>query len=130
MTTIEKETQEIANFRKWEQAFRIFSGIYTESHPDRVNELDQYIETISSAADTYIWDNVHTYDQIFRQLIRAFPYRSWAVLYVHGWNLTLRDPIPKGANNDNFKSNNKAKSKGKKEVCWRFNKSRCNYGTS
>ena len=127
--TIEKETLEINSFRRWEQAFRVFSGIYTIAHPDRVNQLYQYAETISSASETYIWENVYTYNQTLRQLITAYPYCSWAVLYNHGWNLLLRDKNPRKSNGNN--NNGKEKNgKGKNKVCLKFNRSRCTYGTS
>ena len=54
------------SFRKWEKAFRIYSGIYTRTHPERANELLQYVNTIETAAETFAWDNVYAYGEVFR----------------------------------------------------------------
>ena len=37
----------ISNFSKWEQAFRVYSNIYTWAHPDRAAEL-MYITILFS----------------------------------------------------------------------------------
>ena len=52
----------INNFHKWEQAFRVFLNIYTREHPDRASELIQYNHIICSAASTFTWENVYSYD--------------------------------------------------------------------
>ena len=74
----------INTFREWEEAFRVYSGIYTQEHPDQANEIFQYIDTISSGAADFTWDNVHTYDKMFRHLMEDFPERTWCVMYHHG----------------------------------------------
>ena len=63
----EKDQPIINCFKRWEQAFRILSGIYTQMHPDRANQLYHYVDTISTAADSFVWENVYNYDQTFRQ---------------------------------------------------------------
>ena len=73
-----------------EQAFRVLSGIYSQAFPTRANELLQYVETISSAAETVPWESVYQFDQTFRQLMTAYPKRSWSVLYLQGWGIMLR----------------------------------------
>ena len=116
--TIEKETQEINNYKTWQKAFWVFSGRYTQTNPGRVNQLYQYVGTIASAAETYVWDNVYAYDQIFRQLMTEHPSRSWDVLYTHGWNLLLRDVVPKSSSNLANANNRKNKDKnGKGRRC-------------
>ena len=52
----------ISSFSKWEQAFRVYSNICTRAHPDRAAELIQYNHIIFTAAATYTWDNVYTYE--------------------------------------------------------------------
>ena len=52
----------INSFSKWEQAFRVFSNIYTKAHPHRSSELIQYNHIIHTISQTYSWDNVYLYD--------------------------------------------------------------------
>ena len=49
---------------------------------------------------------------------------------VHGWNTLLCDHLPKNSSaSGNGNGKNKIKNKAK-EVCWKFNKGRCTYGTA
>ena len=62
----------INNFRTWERAFRAYVEIYTRAHPDRADELDellQYINSIETAAETFAWNNVFAYDEVFHKLM-------------------------------------------------------------
>ena len=93
--TSDREIPMINSFKRLEQAFRIFSGIYTKTRPDRVQQLYQYVDAISTAAENFVWDNVYTYDQLFHQLITEYPHRSWGIIYTHGWNMILNDHLPK-----------------------------------
>ena len=54
---------EISSFAKWEQAFRVYSNIYTAAHPDRATELIQYNHLINTAALTFAWENIYMYDR-------------------------------------------------------------------
>ena len=92
-----KDTQ-ITGLRKWEQAFRVYAAIYTESNPERSGEIWQYMHGINVAASSYHWDNVASYDLTFRQLMAFKPHRSWVKTYNQGWNLAMRDPIAKNNN--------------------------------
>ena len=65
------ETVTINSFSKWEQAFRIFSNIYTKEHPNRASELIQYNHVIHTIASTYTWENVYAYDRQFRMHLRT-----------------------------------------------------------
>ena len=76
----DREVQSIHNFSKWEQAFRIYSDIYLRSHPARSTELIQYNHIIHTAALTYIWDNVYTYDKEFRLHLSRHPERCWGII--------------------------------------------------
>ena len=56
------ETVTINCFNSWEQAFRIYSNIYTKAHRHRCSELIQYNHIIYTISFTHIWENVYTYD--------------------------------------------------------------------
>ena len=44
----------ISNFSRWEQAFRVFSNIYTRAHPYKSSELIQYNHIIHSISSQYV----------------------------------------------------------------------------
>ena len=44
----------INSFNCWEQAFRVFSNVYTREHPHKAAELIQYNHIIHSASLTYV----------------------------------------------------------------------------
>ena len=69
-----REVSAINSFTKWEQAFRIFSNIYTREHPNRAPELIQYNHVIHTIASTYVWDNVYAYDKEFRMHLSKHPF--------------------------------------------------------
>ena len=54
----------ISSLHKWEQAFRIFSHIYSTADPSRATELTQYSFIIHDAAQSFPWENVYGYDVI------------------------------------------------------------------
>ena len=102
---------------------------------------------LNTAAASYCWDNVASYDYTFRHLMEFNPKRSWASTYNQMWNLSMKDPIPKssshsrfGAQNsttqqqfyktNNINNGNGTQNKRKKQVCcWNFNKGvPCKYG--
>ena len=126
----------ITGFRRWEQAFRIYSTIYCGANPSRSKEMWQYISVISIAASAYIWDNVYDYDVTFRHLMVFNPSRSWAVTYNQMWNLCMREPVaPRTQNFGKFQSaaptkqNTGHKKRGKPNYCWNFNSGiKCSYG--
>ena len=49
----------IISFGRWEQAFRVFSNVYLGNFPEKAMQLIQYNHIISTAALTYVWDNVY-----------------------------------------------------------------------
>ena len=142
LAPIERDTK-ITGIRKWEQAFRVYTAIYSKANPHWVSEIWQYVYVINNAASTFIWDNVAEYDFTFRQLMSSNPTRSWAKMYTQIWNLTLKDHINKfqgfGNSNQSQKSgqgqsgystpsygggsNNHASTshKRKSDYCWKFN---------
>ena len=131
--TVDRETK-IDNVKKWEQAFRVYTTIYCEANPSRAGEILQYIDIIHRAAAIFNWDNVAKYDYVFRQLMAAKPYRSWAKVYTQMWNITLNEPIKKfnengssASGNSNHNNNHKG-GKKRDSYCWKYNKSTCTYG--
>ena len=125
----EKELPIISSVKTWEQAFRVLSCIYTQSRPQRANQLYQYVGTICEAATTFIWNNVYNYDQLFRQLITAFPDRSWAVIYNHGYIMCLKEHLPTNRTMvSSIIKSNKGGTLKDKELCWIFNKGKCTCG--
>ena len=63
----------ISNFNHWEQAFRIFSNIYTRYHPHKLSELIEYNHVIHTISLTYVWDNVYAYNKEFHMHISKHP---------------------------------------------------------
>ena len=62
----EKEASMINSFQKWQQAFRVYTSVFSEAHPEKIKELIQYKHIIHTASSTYTWDNVYAYDIDFR----------------------------------------------------------------
>ena len=83
----------ITNFNKWEQAFCVFSNVYTRAYPSRSSELIQYNHIIFTAMNTYVWDNVYTYDKEFCIHLSKFPQRSWLIILQQAWSMCLKDKI-------------------------------------
>ena len=139
---VEKDREaKINNVKKWDEAFRIYSTIYTQAHPERAVEILQYVDTIHVAAASYAWENVYKYDKKFRQLMAAKPHRSWAKTYTHMWNLCLTEPINRNfgnqgfsqgynSNNNNTSGGRNRQGNGRDNVCWKFNKNKCNRGSN
>ena len=73
VSTSDKDTTNITSFSKWEQAFCIFSNVYTRRFPGKVAELIQYNHIICTAVQTFSWENVYTYDHEFRMHISNYP---------------------------------------------------------
>ena len=128
----------INNFHKWEQAFRVYSKIYTQHHPHRATELIQYSHDIHAASLTFIWENVYQYDKEFRLHLSRHPMRSWAVILQHAWNLKMKDRIGHGQHHDHREhkvgNNLNFPEKGNKskqaEACRRYNRGHCNFGAN
>ena len=73
----EKATPTINSFRKWEQAFEVYTTIYSDEHPGRAGELFRHIFNIRSVSETFIWDHVYNYDIMFRELMSHYPQCDW-----------------------------------------------------
>ena len=129
-----RKSSRITNFRRWEQAFRVYATIYCGCNPGRSKEMWQYISIINTAASSYTWENVYSYDVVFRQLMEFNPARSWAVTYNQMWNLSMRDPLqkfsPRGASNPNLSATPPTSGGKKGGYCWNFNRGvKCKYGS-
>ena len=117
---MDKETK-ITNVRKWEQAFRVYAAIYSKANTEHVSEIWQYMHTINSAVTSFQWHNIAKYDFTFRNLISEYPNRSWAKTYIQGWNFIMRDHLQCDTH-----QNNGQKGFNKDNICWPFNKGKCN----
>ena len=131
----------ISNIRRWEQAFRVYTAIYSEANPSRAAEIWQYIYVINSAASTYIWDNVANYDYTFRHLMSCNPSRSWAKIYNQMWNLSMKEFIPRGNftsqistprrdSSETHSNQSSGKKQRKPKYCWAYNRGNCKEATS
>ena len=68
-------------YARWEQAFRVYSNVYTSFHPNWACELIQYHHTIHTASQTFQWDNVYRYDKEFRiHMSRHHLQRNWGII--------------------------------------------------
>ena len=110
----------INSFARWEQAFRVFSNIYTREYPQRAAELIQYNHVIHTAAMTYSWSNVYAYDIDFRLHMSRHPQRSWNVILQQAWNLRLKDRNDVDRRSSGYQR--------RRYICWRYNKGKCTYG--
>ena len=126
------ESVTISNFARWEQAFRVFSNIYTRRFPQKAGELIQYNHIIHSISLTYIWENVYSYDKEFRIHLSKHPQQSWAVILQQTWSMRLRDRLTGSAFN-NFASSGGAVTGSdtrnkSNEPCKQYNRGRCSFG--
>ena len=88
----------VSNLQKWEQAFRVFSNIYLQENPQKAIELIQYNHIISTAASSYIWENVYAYDKEFRIHQGRFLQRNWGIILQQVW-MIMKDRIHNNYNN-------------------------------
>ena len=116
----------INSFFHWEQAFRVFSNVYTKFYLDRATELIQYNHLIHTASLSFIWENVYKYDKEFRLHLSNYPECNWGVISQQAWSVYLKDRISRYDRYDNSQSTSPGSKK--KEICKRFNKGKCNKG--
>ena len=79
------ESSNISNFHKWEQAFRVFSNVYTRFYPDRSTKLIKYNHIIHTISQSYTWENVYMYDKDFRLHMSDHPQRNWNIILQQAW---------------------------------------------
>ena len=129
--TIDREVMAITSFNKWEQAFRVYSAIFTKEHPERSSELVQYNHLIYTTAQTYVWSNVYAYDKDFRIHLSNNPSRTWSLILQQAWSFRLKTKLSEiGFGNYGHGNSNRQndRTRGKREVCYRFNRGKCSYG--
>ena len=133
------ENTQISNFYRWEQAFRVFSNVFTKFHPQRSSKLIEYNHTIHTISQSYVWENVYMYDKDFRIHISHNPQRYWSVILQQAWSLRLKDKInvsnqgaarSSGSPSRGHNSNQDANGDKIPEPCRRYNKGRCPFGAA
>ena len=87
------ESSSISSFQKWEQAFRIYSNVYSQFNPNRSAELIEYNHIIHTISQNYTWENVYMYDKDFRLHMSHRPQRNWNIILQQAWSLRLKDKI-------------------------------------
>ena len=125
----DREMTNITSLVKWEQAFRVFSTIYTAAHPHKATELIQYNHTIHYACQYYVWDNVYSYDKDFRVHLANHPERSWGIILQQAWTMRLQDRVNSRIFQYKQGTGSQSQSSSKK-MCWKFNRGKCTYGFS
>ena len=118
----DRKTVGIHSLPRWEQAFRVFSNVYTKQFPHGALELIQYNQVICTAAQSYVWENVYNYDKEFRLHLANFPQHNWGVILQQAWMLCLKVRICLDTGGRGGKT--------KKEACKRFNRGQCTAGLS
>ena len=98
----EAQTPNINFYERWEEAFRVYAGIFAQANPKRASELFQHMANIREAANIFSWESVYAYDKQFREIMGFFPQRNWGIIYNHGWMMMLKSPAQK-VRNLNFK---------------------------
>ena len=102
----DNQAGKINSIRRWKQAFRVYAAIYSAAHPNQSVEIWQYVHVINTAASSYVWNNVSSYDYTFRQLMAFNPGMNRAKFYTQGWNLCMQDALPKNQNSGRFPTYN------------------------
>ena len=125
----DKDVAAINNYGKWQQAFRVFSTIYVEAHPNKAKELMQYSHVIFLASLTFAWENVYAYDIDFRLHTSKHPGRNWGIILSQAWTMRMHDCIhpmsDKEGNRDGYSTMTPQRPK---KICWKYNQGRCTYG--
>ena len=125
-----QEGTSILNYGKWEQAFRVFSDIYTRAHPHRSGELIQYNHIIHTISHMYVWDNVYKYDKDFRMHLNQFPQRSWAIILNQAWAMRLKDKIRMDNTRNMTGGFGNSGRQGSQDPCRHYNRGKCTFGVN
>ena len=124
----ELEKTQINSLFRWQQAFRVFCDIFTPKYPAKSAELMQYNHTIHTAASSAPWENVASYDRVFRRHMACHPLRSWGIILQQAWTFHIKDSGSGKGHNQNFQRNDKGTPNRKRDLYWRFNRGKCSYG--
>ena len=131
LVSVSNRATAINSYSKWEQAFRVFSDIYTQHYPSRATELIQYNHTIHTASQSYIWDNVYMYDMEVRKHMEAHPSRNWGIILSMAWTMCVKDrytPATKFQGKGGPGNKYPAAEMKQRKPCLDFNKGNCTYG--
>ena len=90
----QEKDNKISGIRKWDQVFRVYATIYCGADSLISKEIWHYVSIINTAAASYCWYNVASYDFTFRHLMEFNPSCSWVTTYNQMWNLCMKDPLP------------------------------------
>ena len=127
----DKEATHISNYGCWEQAFRVFSNIYTRYHPHKSGELIQYNHTIFTAAQSFAWENVYRYDREFRiHMSRYHLQQNWGVILQQAWSMFLKDkiPVPGTPGGGPREGGQGSGNYRRRKLCFDFNSGYCSFG--
>ena len=111
---------------KLNQAFSVFSNIYTKANLHRSSELIDYNHVIHTISLCYVWDNVYLYNKDFRMHIAWSPERNWSIILQQAWSLRLTGNMNSSSGGGHSPGSNKDRIP---EPCKRYNRRKCNYGT-
>ena len=126
----DRESVSINGYQKWEQAFHVFSNIYTYYHLGRAGELIQYNHIIHTASQTFLWDNIYRYDREFCiHMSKHHLVRSWSVILQQAWAMCLKDKI-QGTPNISYQSggSHRGGNGAKRRLCFDYNSGNCTFG--
>ena len=116
-----KDKGKIDGVKRWNEAFRVYAMIYSRANPHRAAEIFQYIDTVNSAASSFVWENVAYYDFLFRKLMDENTSRSWAVKCQELWSESMRDPFSRSAGHKDSTGGGSGGARQKTGTCWHFN---------
>ena len=116
-------TDSINSYLKWHQAFRVYSDILTARFPEKATELFQYEHIIHAASQTYIWENVYSYDKAFRIHISEYPDRTWSIILHQAYTTKLKEKLRGNEQNYFARKNTRNNS-----PCRRFQRGKWNFG--
>ena len=127
----DRNTTIISNIAKWEEAFRIYSRVYTEGNPSRATELIQYNHIIHEAALEYPWENVYSYDREFHIHMSRYPSRNWGIILQQAWTLKMKRTGGSLSNKrDQQQGQGNGNGRSRRNICWKFNQGKCTFGVS
>lgn len=91
-----KPKHQITTIHSWTSAFLVYSSVFLEGHPNRVQELLKYAHVIRTAASRFDGWGWRTYDIQFRMRQQQHPQRSWALLDGELWAMYIAAPQQRG----------------------------------
>ena len=124
--------QTVGNYKRWEQAFRVYADVYTSVHIGRGSELIQYNHVIHSLSPSFTGDNVYAYDCEFRRHMSRNPRRNWGIILQHAYTMLIKDRLTNFSSNPgkvNQDNTNNFCSMGNKNICYSFNRGNCKFGS-